>query len=211
MCSLRRMVHYGVLDLIRVCIALILLLVGGCREECDCWQPETSSDILLFDYVLVGDSQCVFYDTEKHGLRNSFKNCICGSTTKEFSGLDAGNRVGKHGVIILGTNNTRFGVGLGDYGNIVKTLKSRTFGVACVGVGPNDGTYSSMDSIVASNALIRSECEKNGGTYVDILDTLSCGDKICSEYTTDGLHFSDDGYKVISGLLLDALSSKDSM
>lgn len=66
---------------------------------------------------------------------------------------------------------------------------------------PNDKKRNN-EIIQRLNARIKTYCEENGLTYLDIFSLLIDGEgNLKSEYTEDGLHLTDDAYALITNYL----------
>ena len=63
--------------------------------------------------------------------------------------------------------------------------------------------------IIDANVRVKEICERNGCTYVDMYTQLVNADGVYSEnYTDDGLHPNEEGYKKITEILLPVITEK---
>lgn len=63
--------------------------------------------------------------------------------------------------------------------------------------------------IIKINKLLKEYCKESGIQYIDIYDSLlDENENLKEEYTTDGLHISEAGYKIITKIVQQELNSK---
>ncbi len=160
------------------------------------------------DVAFIGDSLTAGYDVESYYAEYSVTNRgIGGDTTHglynrlKVSVLDLKPKVC---VMLIGGNNpdTMFE----DYEDILKTFKEKMpdTKVILLSHAPTSGNWSDRNKTFAhNNVKVRLLAEKYGYEFVDIytpMFDLESGE-IKNEYTTDGAHFTAEGYRVFTDAL----------
>ncbi|MBP5193654.1 MAG: hypothetical protein J6126_02880 [Clostridia bacterium] len=172
------------------------------------------------DVVFLGDSLTDMCELGKFYPEYSCLNRgISGDTT---SGLKERLKVSAYDVnpevivLLIGVNDINGGKSLesiyANYEEIISGIKKNlpeTKIVWC-SLTPMGGFCAAQnDAAIECNGKIERMAKKYGCTFVDLYTPLFDAEteEIAEEYTVDGLHFSDEGYCVISAAVKEALRS----
>lgn len=160
------------------------------------------------DVVFLGDSLTYYYDLKTYYPEYEVVNRgIGGDTTILLEGrmkISAYDLNPKAIVLLIGANNI-YNM-FDNYENILKGMKenlpeTKVILVSLSAMGEGWKDYSKKNEVAAlNNVKISLLAEKYNYTYVDIFSSLYDIDtgEIYKNYTIDGGHFSDEGYKVVT-------------
>lgn len=160
------------------------------------------------DIALLGDS--ITYKSSFEVEFPEFKICNLSVCSETIKGINY--RVGtletvkpEKVFLMIGINSLRnhnFDVCIEDYRALVENIKSKgNFELYLISVTPiakNEAGEDnpSPDIIVSFNKKIAELADEYGATYMDLYSHLVDSGYIKPEYTSDGLHLSDDAYDV---------------
>lgn len=202
------------LILLIVCVGIIIYLLFGPSDFKKVVQEVTVVDD---NYLFLGDSITDFYDLEKYYKGLPVVNSgVDGNLTNEIlSNLN--ERVYQYNpskvFLLIGTNDIQLGVAEKDIvENIQKILLNirehrpyaELYLEAIYPVDEDmDGSKSrTNEEIMSINEKLEKFCKKEKITFIDTFSLLCDPDSdevvIKNDYTRDGLHLTDDGYKVIT-------------
>lgn len=174
------------------------------------------------NYVFLGDSITKRYDLDKYypDMKNRVVNSgINGNTTHNI--LDnMYNRVYKYNpsdvFILIGTNDISKGYSLqkifDNYISIITQIKKNrpAATIRVISIYPVnydlrkiDKKVNKLDSINRLNESLKIYCKNNSLVYIDMYSKL-VDDKgyLDKKYTEDGLHLNDEGYEVVTSVLM---------
>lgn len=160
------------------------------------------------DVVFLGDSLTERCDLNKYYPSYKVLNRgIGGDTTigvETRLGVSVYIPAPKLTVMLIGANNLNNM--FDNYENILKKFKDDMpqMKVILCSLTPETFDYSSnIPTIISNNEKILEYANKYSYTYVDLFNPLldSSTNELKEEYTIDGSHFTDKGYKVISSVL----------
>lgn len=166
------------------------------------------------DVAFLGDSLTDMYDLEKYYPEYLTANRgICGDTSLRLetrlqtSVYDLKPKVV---VMLIGTNN--FDTLLDNYENIVTGIienlpDTKLVLLSLTSMGKNWGRNNVK--AIRNNVEIKRIADKYGCPYVDLFSALLNKEtnEIYPEYTTDGVHLTDEGYTVFTNTLKPVLKS----
>lgn len=166
------------------------------------------------DIVFLGDSLTDGYNlNEFYPQWNVLNRGIGGDTT---FGLERRLKVSAYDVnpkvvvMLIGANNlyTMFD----NYESIVVQLRTNLpdAKIVLLSLSPLGAGFADRnDTVIANNVEIQAIASRNGCTYVDIHSVLRNPEtgQMYDEYTTEGLHFSHEGYVVITATLTPVIAS----
>lgn len=163
--------------------------------------------------VFLGDSITNRYDLDKFYPNNNVVNSgIGGNQTKDI--LDnMKERVYRYNpskvILLIGTNDTarevENNVIIDNISKIISNIKKERpqakIYVESIYPITDDAIkgYRTNDNIMEINEKIKEICDKEKIDYINLYDMLSNEEgKLNSDYTVDGLHISEEGYKIIT-------------
>ena len=160
------------------------------------------------DVAFLGDSLTDGYPVKNYYPQYSVVNRgIGGDTTwglEERLDCSAYDVNPKLIVMLIGINNIDHM--LDNYDRLVKQLKKNlpNTKIIILSLTPTSGNFAYLNQkIVIKNTSVKAIAKRNGCTFIDmytpLLDTNT--NELKLEYTIEGLHFSADGYNVITGVL----------
>ncbi len=166
------------------------------------------------DVAFLGDSLTDGYDVKSYYPDlNVVNRGIGGDTTfglenrLQVSAYDVNPKVI---VMLIGANNiyTMFQ----NYERIVQSLRSHlpNTKIILISLSPLGANFADRnDTVISNNVEIQNIASRNGCTYVDIHSILRNPEtgQMYDEYTIEGLHFSAEGYVVITNTLRPVIDS----
>ena len=171
----------------------------------------TASDV---DVVFLGDSLTDGYDLQEFYPQWNVLNRGIGADTT--FGLERRLKVSAYDVnpkvvvMLIGANNlyTMFD----NYESIVVQLRTNlpSAKIVLLSLSPLGAHFADRnDTVIANNVEIQAIASRGGCTYVDIHSVLRNPQtgQMYDEYTTEGLHFSHEGYVVITNTLTPVIAS----
>ena len=171
-----------------------------------------------FEVIFLGDSLTDGYDIAKYyGEYRASNRGIGGDTTSglierlQVSAYDAHPQVI---VLLIGGNDILGGKSIEsvceNYEKIITGIRQNLPDTKIVwcSLSPLGSDWAKHNkTVVRCNEMIRQLAEKYGCAFVDIYTPLCDPNtqRICDEYTVEGVHFTDAGYRVVSAAVKKAL------
>lgn len=169
------------------------------------------------NYLFLGDSITDLYNLDEYYEGLPVVNSgISGNTTEDILD-DMKNRVYDYNpskvFLLIGINDLGSGDSASDvFDNIKKIIaaienRKPKVSIYIESVFPINKniddeemiSVESNDDVIELNTLIKEYCDKNNYVYINIYDSLTDDDgNFSEEYTDDGLHPNNNGYKVIT-------------
>lgn len=208
-----------------VCIILLGLLFIDANGQSKCEQVKVvKKEILNPNIVFLGDSITDYYDLDKYFPNvKKINSGIGGNKTWDIK-ENMYDRVYKYNpskvVLLIGINNFFVNKSVEDVVNDIKEITTNIHKelpnteILIQSIYPiNDeeklkqmnsisDDVSLKNMIIDANDLIKEYCKENNYTYIDMYKELSNDDcEFNREYTDDGLHPNENGYKKMTEVL----------
>lgn len=228
---------YNLLGLVITCFGLTLVLVyfivTGCYSSTKIVEKVVEKEVIKNDdnYLFLGDSITDFYDLEKYFSGKPVVNSgISGHTTKDILN-DMKKRVYNYNpskvFILIGINDLHIGLEKDEVVNnileIVTLIKKNRpyceiYLESIYPVNNTDdekidhgmiGNSRNNEKVKAVNEELKKLSKKEDIHYIDLYPLLIDDEgNLKLEYTTEGLHISDEGYEIITKELNKYLEEK---
>ena len=210
----------GTLFSLVLCLGIICGIFT--KEKIVTKEVEKEIQVVPDNYLFLGDSLTDYFDLETYFPNQPVVNSgVAGNTTDQILAAMK-ERVYDYNpskvFLLIGTNDLKNGKSedqiVENIEKIVKEIQSNrkeaTIFIESLypvnaSVGLSAGTRSN-ETIQNINAKLKEYCKENKLEYIDMYSKLQDEQgNLQAQYTIDGLHLSDAGYKVVSEVLQDYL------